>query len=156
MADGTKFVLDERKIMSGTWGEVWLGEDKVGEAYGIQAKCNFQKEKINLCGNMGTGSKLMNYDGTGSLKMRKCNSRMGELIASSLNEGKDVRFTIISKLDDPDADGAEKVALYGVSFDDLTLTDWEAGRLIDIEAPFTFSSFKYLDWVVYGDKEEEN
>lgn len=149
MAENTKSILDERRIMSGTWGEVWLGENKVGEAYGIQAKCNFSKEKVARCGSMATGSKLMNYDGTGSLKMRKVNSRMGKEIGTYLKSGKDVRFTIISKLADPDASGVERVAIYGVSFDDLTLADWEAGRLIDVEAPFTFSDYEYLDQVNY-------
>mgnify|MGYP002236849848 FL=1 len=43
-----------------------------------------------------------------------------------IKRGVDRRFTVISKLRDPDSYGAERVALYDVSFDDLTLADWQA------------------------------
>ena len=33
----------------------------------------------------------------------------------------------------------------GVSFDDLTLADWEAAKLGTIEAPFTFEDYDLLD-----------
>ena len=40
----------------------------------------------------------------------------------------DERGTVITKLKDPDSWGAERVALYNVSFDDLTLADWQAAK----------------------------
>ena len=142
-----RYVIDERRIMNGTWGEVWLDDLLVGEAYGIQAKCNFNKETVAMCGTMAQGHKVTSYNGTGSLKLRKTSSRMSKAIGEYIRNGKDIRFTLISKLDDPDADGAERVAIYGVGFDDLTLADWEAGKITDTECPFTFSSYRYLDQV---------
>ena len=59
----------------------------------------------------------------------------------------EVRFTIISKLADPDAYGAERIAIYGVSFDDLTLFDWEAQTPGEVEHPFTFTTYEYLDQI---------
>lgn len=139
--------MEGKGIINGTWGEVWLDAEKVIEAYGIQAKLNFKKEDIRLCGQMGTDKKITGYDGTGSLKMYKVNSRMARSILKAIQEGKDVRFTIITKIADPDADGAERIALKGVSFDDLTLADWEAGTPGKTEAPFTFSKVEYLDMI---------
>lgn len=143
----TRTILQEKRIMNGTWGQVWLGDDEVGEAYGIQAKVNFKKEDVPICGRMGIGKKVTGYDGTGSLKMRKVSSRMGKAIGEHIRNGKDLRFTIITKLADPDADGTERISLTDVSFDDLTLADWEAGRIIDVEAPFTFGDYSYLEKV---------
>ena len=39
----------------------------------------------------------------------------------------------------------QRISVTGVSFDDLTLADWEAARLGQIEAPFTFEDFDILD-----------
>ena len=39
-----------KRVVSGTWGEVWLDGDKVSECYGLQAKASFNKEDIALCG----------------------------------------------------------------------------------------------------------
>ena len=144
-AQESRTAFQEKRIMSGTWGQVWLGDSEVGEAYGIQAKINFKKEDVPMCGRMGMGKKVTGYDGTGSLKLRKVNSRMGKLIGEDIRNGKDVRFTIISKLADPDAAGTERISLTDVSFDDLTLADWEAGRIVDVEVPFTFGDYSYLE-----------
>ena len=135
------------RVMSGTWGEVWLDGDKVSEAYGIQAKVAFDKEDIPMCRQMGTDVKVTGYKGTGSLRLYKTTSRMALAIGENIRNGKDVRFTIISKLKDPDAYGAERVAIRNVSFDDLTLADWEAKTTGKVEAPFTFTDYEFLDVV---------
>ena len=136
-----------KRVVSGTWGEVWLDGDKVSECYGLQAKVSFNKEDIALCGQMASDKKVTSIECTGSLRMHKVTSRMALAIGENIRNGKDVRFTIVSKLKDPDAYGAERVVLSNVSFDDLTLADWEAKSVGKVEAPFTFTDFEYLDMV---------
>jgi len=133
--------------MNGTWGEVWLDGEYVAECYGLQAKVSFNKETVNLCGRMAEDKKITSISCTGSLRMHKVNSRMALAIGDRIKRGEDVRFTIISKLADPDAYGAERVVLRNVSFDDLTLADWEVARNGSIEAPFTFTDYEFLDTV---------
>jgi hypothetical protein len=134
-----------KRVISGTWGEVWLDSDYVSECYGCKLAAKFTKEKIPRAGHMITDNKITSIEATGSLKLYKCNSRMARAIGDKIKNGKDVRFTIISKLDDPDAYGAERVSVTGVSFDDLTIADWEVGKIGQIESPFTYSDYDYLD-----------
>ena len=136
-----------KRIMNGTWGEVWLDGEYVSECYGLQAKVSFNKETINLCGRMAEDKKITSISCTGSLKLHKVNSRMALVIGERIKKGEDVRFTVISKLADPDAYGAERVVLRNVSFDDLTLADWEVAKNGTIEAPFTFTDYEFLDTV---------
>ena len=42
---------------------------------------------------------------------------------------------------------AERVAVYNVSFDDLTLADWQAATVGRVTAPFTFSRYEFLDQI---------
>lgn len=139
--------MDGKRVISGTWGEVWLDSEKIIECYGLQAKLNFKKEDVQLCGQMGSDKKVTGFDGTGSLRMHKVNSRMAKKVLKDIIQGKDVRFTIITKLADPDSYGTERAVLKGVSFDDLTIADWEAKQPGKIEAPFTFSKVEYLDMI---------
>ena len=132
-------------MISGTWGEVWRDGDKVSECYGLQAKVSFNKEDIALCGQMASDKKVTSIECTGSLRMHKVTSRMALAIGENIRNGKDVRFTIVSKLKDPDAYGAERVVLSNVSFDDLTLADWEAKSVGKVECPFTFTDYEFLD-----------
>ena len=64
-----------------------------------------------------------------------------------MQDGEDVRGTVISKLRDPDSYGAERVAVYNVSFDDLTLADWQAATVGTVTTPFTFSRYELLDMI---------
>ena len=73
---------------------------------------------------------------TGTIRIYNATSRLIKLEAEALKQGKDLRHTIISNLDDPDNADNQRIAVKGVSFDDLTLVDWQAAQLGQIEAPF--------------------
>ena len=132
------------RVVSGTWGSVWLDDEALVETTALQAKFNKNKEKVYLCGQFVTDSKAMSADGTGSITIKKVDS--GQLRREiDLQKGIDRRYTIISKLADPDAYGAERIALYNVSFDDLTLADWKSNAVGEITLPFTFTRYELLD-----------
>lgn len=138
------------RVISGTWGELWLDNESVADVYKFQAKRTANKEKIALCGQMATDTKTMSTEGTGSIGMYKTTSLMNIKVGDALEDGKDLRFTLIAKLADHDAYGAERVAIYNVSFDDETISDWEAGVVGKIECPFTWTKREFLDTVVEG------
>ena len=139
--------IDERKIINGTHGTVFLDGEEVAEVKSFQAKLEFQKEEVKMAGKMATGTKYMGYSGKGSLALHKVNSRMIKAIGQQIKEGKEPRFTIIGKLADPDSDGVERIAINNVSFDDLTLFDFEVGALGQAECPFTFTDYDFLDLI---------
>lgn len=136
-----------KRVMSGTWGEVWLDNDYVSECYGMQAKAAFNKQDVQMCGRMAVDKKITNITCTGSLRLHKVSSRMAIKIGKEIKDGRDLRFTVISKLADPDAYGAERVVLSNVSFDDLTIADWEVATNGKVEAPFTFTDYNFIDTV---------
>lgn len=91
------------------------------------------------------GATVLMHSETGRLRTDNATSRLIELEGEALKTGKDLRHTIISNLDDPDNPNNQRIALMGVSFDDLTLADWEAAKLGQIESPFTFNDYQMLD-----------
>ena len=101
---------------------------------------------MNICGEMAVGSKVTSVKGTGSITVNKIYTRNVHR-ADELIAGHDVRAKIIMKLDDPDAFGAERVALYNVSFDDETIMDFAAGQVKTTTHPFTFTKREWLDIV---------
>ena len=139
--------IDERKIINGTHGTVFLDGEEVAEVKSFQAKLEFQKEEVKIAGKMATGTKYMGYSGKGSLALHKVNSRMIKAIGQQIKEGKEPRFTIIGKLADPDSDGVERIAINNVSFDDLTLFDFEVGSVGATECPFTFTDMETIDLI---------
>lgn len=138
-----------KRVISGTWGQVWVNGEIVAECRAAQAKYSHTKEDVNLCGVMSTDTKVTGTKGTGSLTLYKVRSRFYQYIENVM-AGVDARATIISKLADPDAYGAERVVIENVSFDDATLFDWEAKKLGEITVPFTFTSHRFLDTIPSG------
>ena len=137
--------FNAKNAINGTWGSLWINDREIGEVKSFQVKAEFQKEEVKIAGQMATDTKYMGYTGKGSLSLHKINSRMIKKIANMIKQGKEPRFTVIGKLADPDSMGSERIALYSVSFDDLTLMDWEVGSLGSSEHPFTFVKYDILD-----------
>lgn len=133
-----------KRVISGTFGEVWVDGEKIAECTACQLKVSKNKETINLCGQFMTDTKAISGSGTGSLTLYKVDSGFARK-TGDLQNGEDRRFTIISKLRDPDSYGAERVAVYNVSLDDLTLADWQAATVGTVTVPFTFSRYEFLD-----------
>ncbi len=136
---------ESKRIINGTWGDMWLGGRKVAELKALQAKVEYKKEDIDQCGIMWTGHKTCAVNGKGSFKINKAFSLMLTEIDKSIIDGKDKRYTIVSKLADPDAYGDERVKLDNVSFDDLTLINFEAAKPIEDEIPFTFEGYDIME-----------
>lgn len=140
-------MLDATKVINGTHGQVFLGDDELAEMKSFQAKLEFQKEEIKVAGQMATDTKLMGYSGKGSLSLHKVNSRMVKTLLEQIKEGKDPRFTLIGKLADPNSEGAERIAIKNVSFDDLTIFDFEVGAVGSCECPFSFTDIECIDLI---------
>ena len=127
--------------------EVWINDELVDDIKAFQAKYEFDKEDVNIAGDMFTHKKVTGYSGTGSMTLNKTNSRMVKLLGDYLKDGKEPDITIVGKLADPGNGGAERISLTEVSFDDLTLFDFEVKTLGEVECPFTFTKCVALDLI---------
>lgn len=136
-----------KRIISGTWGELWLDGEYVSECYKCQIKDTYTRDKIAMAGRLRPGYKLTSVEGTGSIGLHKVDSRMARKVGQMIKQGVDPSFTVISKLADPDAYGAERISVTGVQFDDLTLADWEVGVTGKVECPFTYEDYEFLDLI---------
>ena len=132
-------------FINGTYGEVWVDGDYMAEVIGLEAKVSLEKTDVNQVGTLAKGYKVTGIDCKGTLKMNKVSSYFIKKLSNNLKKGKTVSVTIISKLADPDAFGAERVELLGCTFDELTLANWEAKKLGEESIAFTFTDWNLLD-----------
>ncbi|MEG0899571.1 MAG: phage tail tube protein [Oscillospiraceae bacterium] len=138
---------DAKRTINGTFGEVWLEGDLVREATGLKAEVSLKFMDVPMCGSLAQHKKVSGTEGKGSVNMNKVNSRMAIKLSDMIKAGKTPTFTIISKLDDPDAFGAERVVLKNCIFDTLTLADWSANKLGEVTQAFSFTDWDYLDLI---------
>ncbi|MBQ3072674.1 MAG: phage tail tube protein [Oscillospiraceae bacterium] len=138
--------LSAKRVMSGTFGGVYVDGELLAEISAFQAKHTFSRDDIQMAGEMAVDSKITNTKGTGSITLKKVYSRFAGYV-EQIQNGADIRFTILARLADPDAFGAERVALYNVSFDEMTLMDWAVGKTQDLNYPFRFTRSELLEGV---------
>ena len=96
---------------------------------------------------MWDDSKLMGVSGTWTAKIKKIYSR-GKTYAEKLSAGIDERLSLISKLEDPDNGGTERVQLMSCWLDELTLQAFENGKITEDEFSGGFVGFKSIDSVI--------
>ncbi|MMZ67761.1 Phage-like element PBSX protein XkdM [compost metagenome] len=98
------------------------------------------KRELNLVGTEYTVFKLGRKKGTGTMSGYKITS---DMIARGFR-----KFSIIHKLDDPEAYGFERIELVNCMVDKIQLANWTAGEEVVEETPFTFESYVLKDPIV--------
>ena len=107
----------------------------------FSAKITFEKKEIVIAGQLLKGNKITGAKASGTLKLDHLDGRLARKIA----ENPFAKYQYIGQLADPRADGKEAVLLIGVSFDEVTLTAFNTGDLVERDYPFTFDDYKFLD-----------
>lgn len=138
-------VMKSTQVFNGSYGEIWVDDYYVAEATAAESKITFDKQEVSQAGKISKGYKIVGTDGKGSIKMNKCTSYFQTKLLNEVQAGRTPSSTIVIKVDDPDAVGAERVQLDGVVFDELPLTTWEVKKLGEESLPFTFETAKFLD-----------
>ena len=134
-------------VINGTFGECWVDDEYMAEVLGVTAEA-ISYEDINRPRKLGTGKKMMGIEQTGSLKFHKVTFKIyKKSLVIIWKAGKQTSSTIITKLDDPDALGAERILLKNVVFEGLTLANWEAKTKGEQEISFFFDDWEPLDLI---------
>jgi len=86
-------------------------------------------------------------EGAGTLVLHKIDSRVAQKIAGKIKNGSVPDIKIVSKLTDPDVNGAERIELTGVTLDELT-HGFENKKVQEESYPFKFADYNYLDLIL--------
>ena len=136
------------QVINGTFGEVWFDDDYLAEVVSGQAKVSLTYDDVKRARCLMVAKKLIKAEGKGSIKLNHVRSNIVKKTSDTIKSGKTPSFKIIMKLEDPDALGAERLVLYGCKLDELTLMDWENGKITEETLSFTYESYELLDVII--------
>lgn len=136
---------DAKQVISGTWGQVWYDGEYMAEIMACKAEVGYKKTAIQQACKMMEGQKITGLEPKGEIKLYHINSRVMKKEQEAIKKGKTATHTIIVKVDDPDAIGAERVALYNCVLDKMILADFEIGKMGERSYSFTFDSWEILE-----------
>lgn len=137
--------FDSTNVINGTYGECWVDGEVMAQVTKLRIELTKNYDDVKRARSLVVGKKLTSIDTEGEVTLAKIDSSIAKKEADALKEGKSLTHTIISKLEDPAALGAERIAIYGVQFEKATLADWEHSSLGEENYSFTFSDWEYLD-----------
>lgn len=132
--------LDPGRVIMGTFGQIFIEGVWQSNLNHLEASVEAEKKELNLVGTDYTVYKLGRKKGTGTMSGYKVTS---DMIARGFQ-----KFSIIHKLDDPEAYGFERIRLNNCMVDKIVLANWTAGEEVTEETPFTFESYELLDPIV--------
>ncbi|MEC2342975.1 phage tail tube protein [Paenibacillus barengoltzii] len=132
--------LDPGRVIMGTFGQIFIEGVWQSNLNHLEASVEAEKKELNLVGTDYTVYKLGRKKGTGTMSGYKVTS---DMIARGFQ-----KFSIIHKLDDPEAYGFERIQLNNCMVDKIVLANWTAGEEVTEETPFTFESYELLDPIV--------
>lgn len=139
--------FDHNKVIRGTFGRVWLDGERMANVKSFEAKATIDYEDMDINGDFGQKKRYMGYSIAGTMTLHKYDSTIGAKYHAGIMNGELPDLTIVSALDDPTGYGAERVALYDVKLDEITLSQFENRTILEEEVPFTAGSFQYLDLI---------
>jgi len=138
---------DAGKVINGTFGECWFDGEYMAEVKKLRLEVSIEYEEVVKVRSLTPGQKMTAVKPEGEVTFEKVSSTVTKKVAAAVQAGRSPRFTIISKLADPEAFGAERVVAYNCAFERLVLADWEHGSLTDENYSFKFEEFELLDTI---------
>ncbi len=137
-----------QKTINGTYGEVWFNGLKLGNCKSFQAKVTGEYQEMDIAGKSGKYQKWLGFSIAGTITLTKLDSTIVSMVLPFWKTGQNPTFTVVGKLADPSAYGAERISLTGVTIDEATLLDFEQKTVKDEEVPFKAEDYDLLGLIV--------
>lgn len=136
---------EAKHVINGSHGEAWIDNFYAAEIIGLQAEIELEFGDVNKARSLAKHKKLIGFEGTGTITLNKISSKFSKMVLDNLRKGKQTQVKIISNLDDPDAFGAERIAIYDAVLEKVNLINWEAKELGEDEVSFSFTDAEFLE-----------
>jgi len=137
--------LKGNKQINGTFGSMWVNNEKWLDVETFEAKVTINFEDVNMAEDLATHKKMTGWAGEGSTTVKKVYSRGANLMANAVKTGIMPEISMVGKLADPDAYGAERVSISEVTFNEFMLLKFEQKTLGTEELPFNFADYDLID-----------
>lgn len=138
--------MNDSRIINGSFGECFHDGKWMTNVYKMTAEIELSYGEVKLSGSRWLGQKLLSLKGTGSISGYKVTSELAQAVAVMTDDRRgEFRTELISKLNDPESFGCERVRLKNVKFTKIPVVGWEVNSMIEEEWPFTFTGIEYLD-----------
>lgn len=139
--------FNPNQVVNGVDGECWLDSAKMAEVSECEITIKMNYTDVPLAHKLVKGKKLTGIDQTGKLHILHVSDTIAKKVVDKVKKRKTPTFTLISKVADPDAIGATRVAIYGVKLDEIAILKWARDSIGEDDISFTYEEMELLDYI---------
>ncbi|MDD7603189.1 MAG: phage tail tube protein [Anaerovoracaceae bacterium] len=139
--------INPNQLINGTYGFVYVNGHKLANVESMEAKIGLEYEEVDLAEDTGKHQKYMGWSGTGTMVLKKIDSFVLAMMADAIKKGELPDIQVVTGVKDPASVGAERVQLDEVTFDEVTLMQFEQKTLAKEEIPLKFGDYTLLDLI---------
>lgn len=139
-------MAEVKKVIRGTFGEVWMNYEKLSNCKSVEIKTTFEYDDIDVPNNLTAIRQLKGVSHEGTLTLYKINSKVQQLLIKAIKNKEMPEIKLIVKLSDPNFKGSETVEVTGVTFDDFTIASFELKRLEEESLQFKCTEINAIEY----------
>lgn len=139
--------FNPNRVLHGAQGTAWFNGRKLSALQSIEAKVTGDFEDVNVCDSVENYRIYNGYAGEGTFTVLKTDSFVLQTLAQAFQTGEMPDITIITAQKQKGTNKVERVALSGVTVDELMLAKFEKKAKTEEEVPFKFSTFEVLETI---------
>lgn len=137
----------KNKIIRGTFGRLFVNSQPMANVKSFEVKATINYETVNINGELCEQQRMVGYSLAGTMVLHKVDSYVAKLIGDGLYTGSLPKIKIVGTLADVDSDGSERVEIYDVTLDEITLLQFENGAIGEESVPFKAGGYRYIDMI---------
>lgn len=135
------------KIIRGTFGRLWIDGELLANIKSFECKATMHYETVQVNNELCDQQRYLGYDVAGTMTLHKINTLMVNKVKAGMINGRMPAIKLVGALADVDSNGSERIEIYNVTFDEVTLMKFENATVGEEEVPYKAGGFKYLDTI---------
>ena len=135
------------KIIRGTFGRLWIDGELLANIKSFEVKATMNYETVQINGEFCEQQRYTGYALAGTMTLHKINTLMANKVKAGMVNGQMPQIKLVGALADVDSTGSERIEIYSVTFDEVTLMKFENAVVGEEEVPFKAGGFRYIDTI---------
>ena len=137
----------KNKIIRGTFGRLWIDGHHMANIKSFEMKATLNYETVNINGELCEQQRYLGYGLAGTMLLHKVDTYVPNLVKKGMVTGSMPSIKFVAAVSDPDSDGSERIEVYDVTLDEITLLQFENAAVAEESVPFKAGGFRYIDTI---------
>lgn len=137
-------MANENQIWTGSSGELWLNnKDKIAKVQKFTFKQTNKYESVDDTDSFATGQRLVGVELSGEITAYKTSFAFNDIMEQYKGKQQPT-LSLVGKVQNVDTGETKTIAIADVTFTEMTLIEFEKGKVNQDILPFNAGDYKYL------------